>query len=184
MPLPKPVTRRHIHSRDILCRGFQREDGLWDIEATLTDTKTYSFDNVDRNGINAGEPIHLLAVRVTLDEAMTVRAIEAVLDAGPFKACALVPEEALRHLVGIPLGAGWRKAVRRALDGREGCTHITEMLLGPIATTAHQAVRAARQRRHATDTGSGKPPLVDSCHALASDGPAVRHHWPDYYTGR
>ena len=58
MALSRPARREHIHSRDIRCRGFRREDGLWDIEATLEDTKTYSFANRDRGGIAAGEPIH------------------------------------------------------------------------------------------------------------------------------
>lgn len=43
MALSRPARREHIHSRDIRCRGFRREDRLWDIEATLEDTKTYSF---------------------------------------------------------------------------------------------------------------------------------------------
>ena len=54
----EPSGRASIHSRDIRCCGFRREDGLWDIEATLEDTKTYSFANQDRGGIAAGEPIH------------------------------------------------------------------------------------------------------------------------------
>ena len=45
--LSRPARREHIHTRDIRCRGFRREDGLWDIEVTLEDTKTYSFDNRD-----------------------------------------------------------------------------------------------------------------------------------------
>ena len=58
MPLEKPQPRKHIHTRDIQCRGYHRDDGLWDIEGTIMDTKTYSFDNIDRDGIPAGEPLH------------------------------------------------------------------------------------------------------------------------------
>ena len=54
MPLPRPARRELIHQRDIRCRGYQREDGLWDIEGELIDTKTYSFANRDREGIVAG----------------------------------------------------------------------------------------------------------------------------------
>lgn len=46
MPLSPPEPREHIHSRDIILRGYRREDGLWDIEAHLTDTKTYDASAV------------------------------------------------------------------------------------------------------------------------------------------
>ena len=52
MPLEKPHPRKHIHTRDIQCLGYQRDDGLWDIEGTIMDTKTYSFDNIDRGGVD------------------------------------------------------------------------------------------------------------------------------------
>ena len=35
MPLSKPAPRKHIHTREIKCLGFEREDGLWDIEGRL-----------------------------------------------------------------------------------------------------------------------------------------------------
>ena len=39
MPLPPPAPRDLKHTRTIVCQGYEREDGLWDIEARLTDTK-------------------------------------------------------------------------------------------------------------------------------------------------
>ena len=43
MPLENPVKRECLHSRNIVCNGFLRNDGLWDIEARLIDTKSYDF---------------------------------------------------------------------------------------------------------------------------------------------
>src|SRR5574340_319824 len=57
MPLSKPANRELLHQRDITVRGYQRPDGLLDIEAHLTDTKSYSFPNEDRGEIPAGEPL-------------------------------------------------------------------------------------------------------------------------------
>jgi hypothetical protein len=45
MPLPSPaVPRTHIHTRRIACEAYEREDGLWDVEANMTDVKTYDVD--------------------------------------------------------------------------------------------------------------------------------------------
>ena len=43
MPLSTPASRDLLHLRDIQLRGYQREDGLFDIEAHLLDTKAYAF---------------------------------------------------------------------------------------------------------------------------------------------
>ena len=49
MPLPRPVPRKLSHNRVIDCRGYERDDGLWDIEGHLTDVKTETWFN--RTGI-------------------------------------------------------------------------------------------------------------------------------------
>lgn len=41
--LSPPVPREAVHKRQINCNGFVRDDGLYDIEAELTDHKTYAF---------------------------------------------------------------------------------------------------------------------------------------------
>ena len=67
MPLTPHQPRKPIHTRAIECKGYQRDDGLWDIEAHLVDTKTYDFANRDRGDIKAGEPLHEMWLRLTLD---------------------------------------------------------------------------------------------------------------------
>jgi hypothetical protein len=63
-----------------------------------------------------------------------------------------------------------------------GCTHLTDLLLGPVTVTATQTIAAGRRKRESRNA-SGRPALIDSCHAFASDGPIVRRQWPDFYTG-
>ena len=181
MPLTRAAPRDHIHTRKIHCLGFRRHDGLWDIEGVLEDTKTYSFDNQDRGGIASGEPIHAMQVRLTLDDNLTIKAAEAATDAGPFHICgAIVPVFA--SLVGERIGPGWRKTVLAKMGDVRGCRHLTDLLLGPVTTTAMQTIAAARTHRQSRD-GRDKPALVDSCHAFASNGPVVHRQWPDLYTG-
>jgi hypothetical protein len=180
MPLSRPVPRDHIHTREIRCRGFHRNDGLWDIEGSMEDTKTYSFANVDRQGVASGEPIHAMRVRLTVDDDLVVHAAEAATDAGPFNICADIAP-VFASLAGLRIDAGWRKAVLDRMAGVNGCTHLTDLLLGPVTATAVQSVAAARSRRSQPREGGGKPPLLDTCHALAADSPVVRREWPEHY---
>jgi len=182
MPLPRPRPRKLIHTREIFSRGYEREDGLWDIEASLVDSKAYSFDNIERDGINAGEPIHHMLVRLSVNAELEVREVAVAIDAGPFLMCGDVAPN-FERLVGLRIGPGWRKAVRAAVGGSEGCTHVVELIMGQMATTAYQSVRPARSKREQAAAKGKKPVMLDTCHALASDSDVVKRHWPDFYTG-
>ena len=74
--------------------------------------------------------------------------------------------------------------MKELLGGTRGCTHLVE-LLGPMATTAYQTLVGQRRKKpQPEDAPRRKPWHLDTCHALASDGPIVKKDWPDFYTGR
>jgi len=189
MPLSEPAEREHIHTRDIVCRGYRRADGLWDIEGHLTDVKTYGFMTEQRGRLEPGDPVHDMWIRLTVDSQFKVHAIEAVTDKGPFLTCGnIVPN--YQRLVGLSIAKGWTRAVKERLGGVEGCTHLME-LLGPMATTAFQTIypilaREAAEKAKAEGREQDKkarPVLLNMCHIFASDGEVVRKFWPEHYTG-
>jgi len=186
--LSAPAARELLHLRDIALRGYQRADGLFDIEAHLTDTKTYAFPNEDRGGrIEAGEPLHEMRLRLTVDEDMTITACEAATLNGPHRMCPDITPNFSR-LAGLRIGAGFLKAARERVGGVHGCTHLVE-LLQQLGTTAFQTLYAVRARRAREREAAGavkpsRPPaLLNTCHTYASDSPIVARRWPDFYTG-
>ena len=85
MPLSEPAARKLAHTRVVTCRGYGREDGLWDIEGRIVDTKPYRFQNRDRGGwIEADEALHDMSIRLTVSLDLEVIDAEAVIDASPF----------------------------------------------------------------------------------------------------
>jgi len=188
MPFPEASPRKHVHTRAIDYRGYEREDGLWDIEAHMTDTKTYEFSNKWRGTVPVGEPMHEMLLRVTIDDSFVIQEIFAATEHSPFEMCpAIAPN--YKKLAGIKMGPGWRKAIRMKVGGTEGCTHLTELLF-PMATVAMQTIWPIRsKRKQESDTEEkqpqGKRPIVlDTCHAWASESPVVRENAPRYFTGR
>lgn len=187
MPLPAPADREHIHTRDIDCRGYRRADGMWDVEGHLTDVKTYPFTNDFRGTIAPGEPLHDMWIRMTIDDRLTIVAVAAVTDRGPYHLCGDITPN-FQRLVGLSIRAGFTRKVRERLGGVHGCTHLVE-LLGPMATTAFQTIFPILVRERAErgeDAASGEkraPALLNSCHAYASDSEIVKRHWPEFYTG-
>ena len=84
MPLSVPTYSRALrHTRSIEAQAFQREDGLWDIDTRITDTKTRVAD-LASGSRPAGTPIHDLWIRITIDTQLTIIDAEAVSDAVPY----------------------------------------------------------------------------------------------------
>ena len=182
MPLSTSSSREQLHTRQVECRGFRREDGLFDIEGRITDTKTYTFENHDRGLVPAGEPVHDMWIRLTIDEEMTIEAVEAVTDFGPYGICPAVTPN-FQRLIGLNIGPGFHKRALAAVGGVHGCTHLVD-LLRPVATTAFQTMGPLRRKRAEAVGGNATPPaLLNTCHAFRSDGPVVARRWPDFYEG-
>jgi hypothetical protein len=178
MPLPESIPRKLIHTRQVECKGYEREDGLWDIEAHLVDTK--AVPQMRRTGQlrQPGEPVHNMWLRLTIDLDMLVHEAEAKTDAGPYLHCGDITVN-FKRLVGLKIGPGWRREIRARVGGIEGCTHLVE-LLGPLGTTAFQATGRAREARNAGKHVVKKPYQIGSCHVYSEDSAEVAERWPQW----
>jgi hypothetical protein len=180
MPLPvTDVERELTHTRRIRYEGYKRSDGLWDIEAHLTDVKNHDYRL--KTGVRrAGSAIHEMWIRVTIDRHFVILDAVASSDAVPYgDGCEKAALE-YRKLVGLNLLHGFRKRVREQLGGVRGCTHVTEMLLG-LPTAAFQTFAGEMEEE---DAGGGKPVQLDQCVALETTSETVRKWYPKWYRGK
>uniref|UniRef100_UPI004036EF74 DUF2889 domain-containing protein n=1 Tax=Polaromonas sp. TaxID=1869339 RepID=UPI004036EF74 len=183
MPLPAPQARSQLHTRAVVYRGYLREDGLWDIEAEMSDTKTYALDRSERGEMPPGTPIHGMAIRATVDDQMTIRAISTAMDHTPFGECR-GGVDPMQQMVGVTMGPGWRQAIDKALGGIRGCTHLRELLFN-MATAAYQTVPVYRERlrRQAgqPEAANAAPPYhLGKCLAWDFNGAVVLRHYPQF----
>lgn len=182
MPLSTPQTRKLLHTRDVKCQGFLRDDGLIDIEGHLLDTKPFDFANKDRGGvIKAGEALHGMSIRLTLDRKLKIHDAQAIMDYTPYNYCKSIAP-VFKKLIGLNIGIGWRGKVREIMGGVKGCTHLTE-LLGPMATTAIQtmvSIYGPEERSHEEEIKRA-PQFINTCHSHAENSPVVKEHWPEMY---
>lgn len=183
MPLSAPVNRALRHRRAITAEAYLREDGLWDIEARLTDTKPRDIPLAGGGVRPEGQPLHDLWLRVTIDLQLNVVDAEACSDWVPYPGHCDTIGPAYRKLIGLNLMKGFRKAVRERLGSVAGCTHLTE-LASVLPTTAIQAFAGDvfKIRDGATDDGNTEPPYqLHGCHALHFEGEVVRQFYPRWY---
>ena len=178
--LTAPAPRRLAHTRRLEIGCYRREDGLWDIEGRLVDVRPTPYALLDRPRA-AGEPMHDMWLRLTVDTDGVVRRAEAVMPAGAYRHCHLVTPNYAR-VEGLSIGRGWNRAVREAVGGTAGCTHLRS-LLAQMASAAHQAVWDEQfERLRGGDQDPGRQ-TIDTCYAYRSDGPLVAERYPDRYTG-
>jgi len=181
MSLSTPVSRRALrHTRAIDIQAFAREDGLWDLDAHITDIKT--IDTMLASGPRkGGEPVHDLWLRITIDKQLTIVDAEASSDAVPYPGHCNTIGPAYKSLVGLSLMKGFRNEVKQRLSGVLGCTHLTE-LAQILPTAAIQAFANDVWPVHERSTHHEKPFQLDKCHALKTDGGAVAEFYPRWST--
>lgn len=184
MTLPQAAPQRQLkHRRQIDVQVYTRGNGHWEVDATIVDTKT-------RDAVLAGEvraaglPIHDMLLRLVVDEQLNI------LEAGSSTRWMPYPGQCDQHgdehgeaysrLVGLNLLQGFRGALRERVGGALGCTHLTE-LAQVLPTAVVQAFAGEVIDTRGDQAGSARPFQIDRCHALRSDGHAVRTHYPRWY---
>ena len=149
----------------------------------MVDTRTYdcTYDEFHRDGkIKAGEPVHDMWLRFTIDLDFLIHDVQAASDQTPFSICPRAAD-AMRDIIGLRIGNGWIKQVRERIGTDKSCTHLMD-LLGQLAATAYQTLHESIEEREAQQKERQKPPILDTCLALSSSGDVVMNLWPEFYT--
>jgi Protein of unknown function (DUF2889) len=180
MPAAHPsITRRLLHRRALDVQVFARDDGQFDVEASLSDTKTH---DVPLAGLNrkAGDPIHEMRLHLTVDGALNITAASSETLWMPYPGACDEHGNAYARLVGLNLMKGFRQAVLERLSGTRGCTHLTE-LCQVLPTAVIQAMAGSVVDTREGDAAGNPPFQLDRCHALRRDGATVAQFYPRWH---
>ena len=180
MTLPAAATDRTLkHRRQIDVQVYARDDGLWEVDAVLTDVKTRVAHMVD-GPREPGTPIHDMLLRLVVNARLDI------LEAGSSSRWVPYPGHCDEHgdaygqLVGLNLLQNFRQMLKQRLGGILGCTHLTE-LAQVLPTAVVQGFVGEVIDSRGTAEGAAKPFQLDRCHALRSDSEAVRQFYPRWY---
>ncbi len=180
LTLPPAAPRRHLHTRRITYRGYLRDDGMWDIEGELHDSKEYDINLGYRGELPAGGAIHNMLIRITIDDNMVIHDVAAAMPSTPYLECrpAIDP---IRAVIGLQMGRGWKKKIEGAIGGLDGCTHVRELLSG-AATAAYQTVypyRSNASKLKSTEV-TEQPKHLNQCKAWDLKGAVVMRYFPQF----
>ena len=175
--------RRLMHRRSVECQGYLRDDGLWEVEARLVDTKPFAQQDRYRGLMQPGDPVHDIALRLAVDDSMTIIEAETTMRSTPYPTCIEV-QPILQRLVGERIGRGWRELVRQKIGRLETCTHLSE-LLGPAVTALFQTMSYGKTPEHRDSldnqrSAGERPFFIGGCHSWRTDGPIVAEMFPQF----
>jgi hypothetical protein len=180
MTLPQAAAQRQLkHRRQIDVQVYSRGNGLWEVDAVLIDTKTRTAQLMDGPRA-AGTPIHEMLLRLVVNQQLEIVEAGSETRWMPYTGICNEHGDAYAKLVGLNLLQNFRKALRERVGGVLGCTHITE-LAQVLPTAVVQAFAGEVIDTRGTGEGASQPFQIDRCHALRSDGEAVRLHYPRWY---
>lgn len=180
MPLSNPsAERRLMHRRAIDVQVFARDDGLFEVEAALSDTKTSDM-KVAAGIRKAGEPIHDMRLHLAVDQQLTIQAASSKTESMPYPGACDQHGDAYARLVGLNLMKSFRQGVKARLAGTQGCTHLTE-LCQVLPSAVLQAFAGVVIDPQAGGADGAAPFQIDRCHALRSDGETVQSYYPRWY---
>ena len=184
MTVPQAAPLRRLkHRRQINVQVYARDDGLWEVDATLTDTKT-RVAHLGSGPREAGVPIHEMLLRLVVNTQLDI--LEAGSETRWMPYTGQCTEhggehgDVYQHLVGLNLLKNFRLTSRERVGGVKGCTHITE-LAQVLPTAVVQAFAGEVIDTRGDSEGASQPFQIDRCHALRSDGPVVRQFYPRWY---
>ncbi len=178
--LPAPAPRRHLHDRRITYRGYLRDDGLWDIEGELRDSKSHPINLGYRGELAAHDAIHNMLLRLTIDDNMVIHDIIAAMPHTPYLECRPAID-CIHAVIGLQMGRGWKKKIEGAIGGLQGCTHIRELLSG-AATAAYQTVYPYRSQNSPVPSSevTEQPKHLGQCTAWDLKGDVVLRYFPQF----
>jgi Protein of unknown function (DUF2889) len=180
MTLPHAAADRQLkHRRQIDVQVFSRGNGLWEVDALLTDVKT-RVANMSNGPRPPGTPIHEMLLRLVVNQQLDILEAGSETRWMPYTGICNEHGDAYAKLVGLNLLKNFRGAVRERLGGVLGCTHITEMAQ-VLPTAVVQAFAGEVIDTRGDSEGAEQPFQIGRCHALRNDGPAVRQFYPRWY---
>ncbi len=178
LPTARPGRRLH-HRRQIDVQIYARGDGLWDVDARVSDVRAAAVELASGTRA-AGTPIHDMLVRLVVDARLAIVEAGAETYAMPYEGACDSHGDLYAGLVGMNLMKGFRHAVAERFGGVRGCTHINE-LAQVLPTAVVQALAGEVIDTRGDGPEASKPFQIDRCRALRSDGPTVLAHYPRWH---
>jgi len=122
-----------------------------------------------------GELVHHMVVRMRVKgPALSIEQAEATMPHHPRQECPVVLPW-IRRLEGVRVAPGFTMKVKRILGGRNGCAHLTSLIIsmGEAAVQGYWSAYGLEKGKEGVRERDVKH-FINTCHLWREDGPIVR----------
>lgn len=173
------AARKAAHRRTFHLEAFERTDGLLDLEVLLEDSKSEEF-TTKATHFPCGVPVHLMALRLAVNQSMDVISAESNMQRMPFPDVCPEAQDRVQWLVGANLLKGFRQEVAKRITASERCSHLSEIAT-LMPTLAIQAMFRQQVEVEKKNAETSRPLKIGGCHAWREDGVLVQQHYPRWH---
>ena len=175
MKLLNECKERKIQNRNIDIASYECGDDHIVVCGELRDRRmisTVAFDGKTRPPTT----VHHMRICIKVStRSLTIEEIEAELPETPHDECAAM-HRTLAGIKGLTLSPGFTAKVKRQLGGRQGCIHLTTLLLAmaPAALQGFWVHNDRKPERRRVSRELMDQYLIDTCWVWRREGPLVK----------
>jgi hypothetical protein len=163
-----------IHNRNISLATYPYKDSEIVVEGTLIDKREKKIFNI-MGKIQEPGTIHHLVIRVLIKgNTLKIAHVEAEMHHVPMDECRSTIN-ILQKTIGIEVKSGFSATIRKIIGDKNGCTHLTHLLIVMGQEIVHGWLTHKRSDRlsvpESVDSFTGSEYILDSCRMWTKDGP-------------
>ncbi|KPJ78248.1 MAG: hypothetical protein AMJ54_04580 [Deltaproteobacteria bacterium SG8_13] len=175
MKMTPACTGCKIQSRSIDISSFECDDEHIVVSGELCDRRLVPTTDLKGNPNEAGVVHQLRICMKVATRTLVIEEIEADMQHFPHEECAGM-HRSVEAIRGLTLSPGFSSRVKKKVGGRNGCIHLTTLLLA-MAPAALQGYWVHNDRKPERRQISGKhleQYLIDTCRVWRREGPLVK----------
>ncbi len=171
----EPIPGEKIHTRHIDVSTYSVGDNSVIVEGILQDDRLIPYYRMTGEK-HPPHTVHRMIIRMRVSgDDLTIAEIESRFDDFPQAEC---PQTAgcLSDLNGWKIAPGFTQKVKTLLSGRNGCAHLTALLLAmaPAAVQGYWSNRARKPQDKAIPADIMDQFLIDTCWVWRREGPLAQ----------
>jgi hypothetical protein len=163
-----------IHNRNISLATYPYKNSEIVVEGTLIDKREKKIFNI-MGKIQEPGTIHHMVIRLLIKgNPLRIAHVEAEMNHVPMDECRSTIN-ILEKAIGIEVKSGFSNTIRKTIGGKNGCTHLTHLLIVMGQEIVHGWLTHKRSDRlsvpESVDNFTGSEYILDSCKLWTKDGP-------------
>lgn len=169
----KQYKNKKIHNRKIEISTYEYDEENLCVEGELKEDYLIPYHTLE--GKRQPHTVHHMIIQMIVEcSSLTIKELNVEMPGIPYDEC-LETSNSLDKIKGLKISPGFTSKVKKVLDRKEGCLHLTTLLfaMAPAIMQGYWVYSAGRPRSNGVSSGMIEDYLIDTCWVWRRDGALV-----------